>query len=173
MREINVKAFNAAAASNETVSKQADPISMFERREIAKKLRQQGGVLALTRAAVLQLNGAALGRPSDVVGLSPDVFHWDYDHHCLVAQWAQIKTHQYKIVLFGASNDRLICALCALATAYAGGSFKNQLYDDDGMNLLFPFLSPSSSSTSAQTQITTWVRQMTQESLHAIFRTNR
>ena len=69
-----------------------------------------------------------------------------------------------KLVLLMAGADKNICVLNALACAYASGVFVNQLYEDDGMNYMFPDLATRKVNNSASTQITAWLRALSCES---------
>jgi len=66
------------------------------------------------RAAVIQLDGIAAGRPSEIATLSPDVMHWDELLECVLAVWPQMKTHKAKLVLvmelsLPLPRSRLLC----------------------------------------------------------------
>jgi len=62
-----------------------------------------------------------------------------------------LRTRVTKLVLLMAGADKNICVLNALACAYASGVFVNQLYEDDGMNYMFPDLATRKVNNSAAT----------------------
>jgi hypothetical protein len=169
IRQVHVAAFRNATARNETASKQAEPIFKEHRRDLSKKLRLEGSKESIKRAAVFQLNGVAVGRTCEISGLSIDCMKWDLSQKVPSAEWAQVKTHKHKIVLLMASGDRNLCPLNALATAYARGVFNDQMWEEDGMNFLFPGLAERQSSNSAEYPLTVWLRQQSQESTHGIY----
>ena len=168
--QVHVKAFEGAQARGESVSKQADPVYTHERRLMSRALRREGSEQSARRAAVLQLNGVAVGRPSEVAALSPDVLVFDSDQGCISAMWAQQKTHKHKLVAIMAGADRHICPLYALATAYTMGCFKRHRYHDEQMNYLFPELATTSKSNPANKQITSWMRALTSSSPNVQYR---
>jgi hypothetical protein len=157
IRQVNVQKFQEATKNGESVSTQASPIYGSHRRDIVQQLRLKNTDESLKRALVIQMNGVAAGRPGEVATMSADVMTWDPLAQCAVATWPQFKTFKQKLVLISAGADRLICPLFAFASAYAMGIFKEQIYDPDGLNYLFPELADSSS---VSTTISNWLKVM-------------
>jgi hypothetical protein len=127
LRQVHVQAFRTANVRGVTPSHQAVPLYLAQRRAVQSGLRREGSRESARRCAVLQLNGVAAGRPSEVAGASTDAMAWDSAAKCLVMSWAQIKVHKHKLVLVIAGRDRLACPTFALATAYASGCFYDQV----------------------------------------------
>ena len=175
-REVHVEAFHDANGRGTTVSKQAVPMSLQQRREVIRGLMRVGNAEAAMRAAVLQINHVATGRPCEVACLSPDILAWDSEALCAVASWPQMKTHKHKLAVLISGIDRHCCPVLALAVAYATAVFREQLYDADCMNYFFPKLaSPNraSASTSSSSTITNWLRQQAKGSRNSTFGTPR
>jgi hypothetical protein len=117
-----------------------------------------------TKNAVLQINGSAAGRPCEVATLSTDVLTWEPLLECGVATWYQIKTHKDKIIALSAGPhkhlscscdhsagaDRYLCVLNALASAFAAGCFKDDIYEPTELNYLFTSLAASKSVTTVR-----------------------
>ena len=79
-------------------------------------------------------------------------------------------TNTYKIVPIVAGSDRFLCIFNSFGVAFASGCFKNQFYEEDGMNFLFPELvNFNSNSNTAHSTITAWLRQMLVESTHQTY----
>ena len=172
LRQVHVVAFRTANVRGVTPSHQAVPLYLAQRRDVQSGLRREGSRESARRCAVLQLNGVAAGRPSEVAGASTDVMTWDSAARCLVMSWAQIKVHKHKLVLVIAGRDRLACPTLALATAYAPGCFYVQIYDAGTLNYLFPGLASTNagnSATSSSTTMATWLRQMSRSSTNGTY----
>ena len=151
IRQIQVEKFKEAAAQGDTMSSQASAIYLLHRRDISRALRSHGTQESLQRNCILQINGNAAGRPSEVASLSPDVMVWDPLFECAVAMWPQLKTHKHKLVALTAGAERMVCALNALACAHASGCFKDQRWNPDEMNYFFEKLAGTKSVTTAIT----------------------
>ena len=133
------------------MAQQASPIYVVYRKEIARELCLEGSREAIERNAILQITGAACGRPGEVATLSSDVMEWDALLGCAVATWPQPKTHKQKQIALMAGANRHVCCLNALGCAFAAGCFGAQLYDPDDLNYLFPWLTEVKSVTGAIT----------------------
>ena len=131
-----------AKESGSPVSKQAHPVGLHERCEIITALLSQGSAESHKRAAVIQLNGVAVGRPCEVASFSVDVLEWAYGHKegngVAVARWPQPKVHKDKVVVLCAGAEMNLCPIYALGAAFAAGCFANQTWHADCMNSLFP-----------------------------------
>ena len=170
IKHIHVKAFDTATSRKETVAKQAAPVGTVHRPKLSKMLRCEGSPDSAKRNLVFQLNGVAVGRATEPSIASMDVLHWDFGLRCAVLQWAQVKTHKHKMVPIVAGSDRYLCIFNSFGVAFASGCFKNQFYDEDGMNFLFPELvNLNSNSNTAHSTITAWLRQMLVESTHRTY----
>jgi hypothetical protein len=170
IRQVNVQKFKEATANGDTMSAQAPPIYNSHRREIAKQLRLRGTAESIRRALVFQINGVAAGRPGEVATMSVDSMTWDPLLLCVVATWPQIKTHKNKLIAISAGADRLICPLLAFATAYAMGIFEDHVFDEDGLNYVFPELADG---PSVSTVISNWLKVMLPDSGNVEYRMNR
>jgi hypothetical protein len=170
IRQVLVQKFKEATEKGEAMSAQAPPIYGSHRRDIMKQLRLLNTGEAAKRALVLQINGVAAGRPGEVATLSIDVMSWDPMLQCVVAIWPQLKTHKQKLIAVSAGADRLICPLNAFATAFAMGIFKEQIFDEEFLNYLFPELAESSS---VSTVITNWLKAMIPGSTNVAYSLNQ
>ncbi|KAJ1447823.1 hypothetical protein M885DRAFT_501391 [Pelagophyceae sp. CCMP2097] len=141
LRQVNVQKFREATAKGKAILSQAFPIYVCHRREQFKALLRKGASEPILRAAVIQCNGAASGRPGEISGFSPDVMSWDSLFTCVAVVWHQFKTHKQKIVVMGAGRDRHICPCHLPGVAHAQGCFKAQIFDEDGLNHLSPSFS--------------------------------
>lgn len=150
IRQLNVSAFQKAVQKNETVAKQAYPISLEQRQSAARAFSLIDTKDSHFRGAVCQVNAAACGRPSEVANFSYDIVVWDAIENIPVAQWVQMKTHKHKLVLLVPGADRLLCPVYSLALAHAAGCFRLQIHQPDDMNYLFTSLANRSKPPATQ-----------------------
>ena len=157
LREITVEMYHMSTAAGEAPAVQAQAIYCHHREEMVQQLRLHGSPESLRRALVINLVGAAAGRPGEVDPLSPDTLIWDSLFKCLYVMWPQMKTFKCKLVLFIAGANRFLCVINAFACAFAAGCFARHTYNPDEANHFFPSLADASSTS---TVISNWIKNL-------------
>jgi len=97
-RQVTVQKFREAVEKGESAWTQAAPIYLGQREQVTRAFKLQGSPDSLLRSLVINCNGAACGRPSEIATLSTDVMDFDVSLDCVVAQWPQLKTSKLKLV---------------------------------------------------------------------------
>jgi len=171
LREVDKAKFHESIERGEAVMKQASPIYLKHREDISHALRLHGTPDSIRRALIINMNGAAAGRPGEIGIFSTDVCTMEALESSPVtstlnASWAQVKNRKLKLVSFPAGARRNICCLNGFGSAYAAGCFEDQFYDPDGLNYLFPDLAASSSPT---TVISSWFKALVCGSSNATY----
>jgi len=169
LREMSVIKFEEAQGEGETVTSQASPLYTLHRRDIAHALLQHNTRDSIKRNAIIQVLGVSAGRGGEVATFSPDVLTWDPLYHCVVAEWAQIKTFKFKKVVLVAGADHLICPINAFALVFASGGFNHLVYEASDLNLFFPELAENSQPT---TVVTNYLKALSRESKNKEYAAN-
>jgi len=92
LREIKIEMYHMSTAAGEAPADQAQGIYCHHRQEMVQQLRLHGSPVSLKRALVINLVGAAAGRPGGVAPLSSDMLLWDSLFQCPHVMWPQMKT---------------------------------------------------------------------------------
>lgn len=163
IRQVHAARFHTAAQNNTSVTQQAAPLYTSHMLGIVRQLMLHHSIDPTCndpeRMLVIGLVHASAGRPAEVATFSFDACSWDEHFSMLLDTWPQWKSHKFKMMGIMAGKTRHHCMIHLFACAFAAGTFKQHVYDPDGMNFLFPSLTETRSKVCSI--ISNWLRHVT------------